>query len=421
MSEAVALKPRVQPIRVGLLEWQARVFTSESRFRVKVCGRRSGKTYEDALELVRAATRKRNQNCWYVAPTYKMSKEIMWATLKSVVPRQYLRRKPLETDLVMDFINGSMITLKGAEDPDSLRGPGLDWLSLDEFAYIDPRAWYEVMRPMIADRKGRANFSTTPAGLNWAYDLWLKAREGKKGWEGWQITTLESGNVDPEEISQARDEMSARTFKQEFEASFEAVGNRVYDGFTEANVRDDIVDQPSQELLVGMDFNINPMSLVLGVKAGRQLHVFDALEIDTSNTLEVAQELRRRYPNRTIIVCPDPSGRARKTSAGGATDFTILESYGMVIDAPNAAPLVVDRINSVNGLICNAKGERNVFLHPRCMKTLGRALNGLQYKEDTRIPDPKSQLIHITDAFGYLVWQRFNYISPEWRQTRVRF
>lgn len=406
---------------VDLHPWQYEVFTDPHRFRVKVCGRRSGKTHEDALELIRAAVHKREQVVWYVAPTYKMAHEIMWPILKKLCPRQYLSRAPLEGGLTLHFLNDSTITLKGADNPDSLRGPGLDYLSMDEFAYIDPRAWYEVMSPMVADREGRATFSTTPAGLNWAYDLFMEELEDPE-WKSFTVTTLNAGVVKAKEIAKQRRRMSPRTFKQEFEASFEAVGNRVYAEFNkDVHVSKDIVDHSSQELLVGMDFNVNPMSVVLGTQVGDQLHIFEALEVDTSNTTEVAKLLRERWPERQIIACPDPSGKARKTSAGGKTDFSILQSFNIDVDAPNAAPAVRDRINAVNGLLTNADDEHRLFMAPQVMKTLGRSLNGLTYKEDTNIPNPKGGLVHITDAVGYLVWQRFNSIAPQWQQVPVRF
>ena len=413
------MTPRLPPVL--LHPWQYEVFNDPHRFRVKVCGRRSGKTHEDALELIRAAVQKREQVVWYVAPTYKMAHEIMWPILKKLCPPMYLSRLPGESSLTLQFLNGSTITLKGADNPDSLRGPGLDYLSLDEFAYIDPRAWYEVMSPMVADREGRATFSTTPAGLNWAYDIFLEELEDPE-WKSFTVTTLNAGVVSAKEIAKQRRRMSPRVFKQEFEASFEAVGNRVYAEFDkDLHISDDIVDHPSQDLLVGMDFNVNPMSLVLGTQVGDQLHIFEALEIDTSNTTEVAQYLRERWPNRAITVCPDPSGKARKTSASGKTDFSILRSFNMDVDAPNAAPMIRDRINAVNGLLLNADNEARLFMAPQVAKTLGRSFNGLTYKEDTNIPNPKGGLVHITDAIGYLVWQRFNSIQPQWSQVQVRY
>lgn len=415
-------QPKALPI-ITMSAWQGRVLLDDTRFRVKVCGRRSGKSFEDAIECIKAAINARNQMVWYVAPTYKMAKEIMWRQLKLLIPRAYLVKKPSESELLFEFLNGSIIQLKGAEDPDALRGPGLDYLSLDEFAYIDPRAWFEVMRPMISDRGGRATFSTTPAGLNWAYDLFMKGLNGKKDWSSFQVTSIEGGRIPADEIQQARDELSARTFRQEYEASFETVGNRVYEDYDKKlNLRPDIVDIPTLELQVGMDFNVNPMSLVLGIKVTDQLHIFDSLEVMTSNTTEVGQLLRERYPNREITVCPDPSGKARKTSAAGETDFSILKSFGISIDAPLAAPSVKDRINAVNALFCSASGLRRCFVHPRVQETLGRSLDGLTYKPDTNIPNPKGGLVHITDALGYLVWQRFNLLEHRtWTPAVVRY
>jgi len=175
---------------------------------------------------------------------------------------------------------------------------------------------------------------------------------------------------------------------------------------------------PSQELLVGMDFNVNPMSVTLGVKAGDQLHIFDAIEVATSNTEEVAQMLRQRYPNRRVIVCPDPSGNARKTSAAvGQTDFTILQRQGFYVDAAHKAPLISDRINAVQALLKDAAGTRRLLVHPKA-RALVRSLDGLTYKEDTSIPDKNSGLDHMADALGYLVWQRFNLL--ETRRAVVR-
>lgn len=187
---------------------------------------------------------------------------------------------------------------------------------------------------------------------------------------------------------------------------------RVYSNFSAkpaptGNVEEGIED-PGAELLVGMDFNVNPMSAVIGVKAGAALCIIDALAIQSSNTEEVAQELQRRYPKRRIVVCPDPSGNARKTSAAvGETDFTILRRHGFEVDAPSRAPLIPDRINAVQSLLKDGTGTRRLFIHPRARPLL-LSLAGLTYKEGTSIPDKASGLDHMADALGYLVWQRFN-------------
>lgn len=135
---------------------QAEVFNNESRFRVVVAGRRFGKTKLSMLEMLAWATKK-GQKIWYVAPTYKMAKQIMWNDLKSWVPRAWVN-KVRENELSMEFRNGSRIDLKGADKPDSLRGVSLDFLVLDEFQDISAETWKTVLRPTLADRRGHALF-----------------------------------------------------------------------------------------------------------------------------------------------------------------------------------------------------------------------------------------------------------------------
>ena len=161
------------------------------------------------------------------------------------------------------------------------------------------------------------------------------------------------------------------------------------------------------ELHIGVDFNIDPITASVAVKVSDQLHIVDELCIRNSNTTELSQEIKKRYPNHKIRAYPDPSGNARKTSAaGGVTDFTILEQHGFLVLAPNKAPAVADRINEVQAMLCNTDGERRLFIHPRC-KELIKGLDGMTYKEGTSQPDKSLGLDHITDALGYQIHSLF--------------
>ena len=193
---------------------------------------------------------------------------------------------------------------------------------------------------------------------------------------------------------------------------------RVYSAFKnkphpEGNL-DESIEDTKGELLVGMDFNINPMSAVVAVRAADECLVLDALEIATSNTEEMAAELKRRYPNRRIVVCPDPAGRQRKTSAPiGQTDLTILQRAGFEVRAPNAAPLVVDRINNANAMYCDtATGRRRLRIRPTA-RALITGLANLTYKAGTSQPDKRSGYDHMCDAMDYLLWQEFNTLAQK--------
>ncbi len=106
---------------------QSEIFLNNARFRTVVAGRRFGKTYLAAAELLRAAISGTNKNCFYCSPTYGMSKEIQWQMLLDMIPEEYIA-KTNETALTITLINGSIIYLKGAEKPNNLRGRALDFL-----------------------------------------------------------------------------------------------------------------------------------------------------------------------------------------------------------------------------------------------------------------------------------------------------
>ena len=113
------------------------------------------------------------------------------------------------------------------------------------------------------------------------------------------------------------------------------------------------------------------------------MFLIDEIIIPNSNTTELSSEIKRRYPKHKIRVYPDPSGRARKTSAaGGVTDFAILEQNGFIVIAPKAHPPVADRINEVQAMLQNAAGDRRLFVSRKCTNMI-KSLDGLVYKEKT--------------------------------------
>jgi len=417
--------PPAQANWLTLRRAQLRVYRCPARFVVWVAGRRSGKTRVALAKLVVKASEKAGSLNYYIGPTYTQAKKIIWRTLKRHTPREYILGVN-ESELSMELVNGSIIQLLGADHPDSLRGPGPDFVVFDEFRWMNPAVWYEVIQPAMADTEGGALFITSPDGFGWPYDLYLKGQSGDPLWRSFQNTTLEGGWVRQAEIERARGDLDARLFRQEYEASFEAMQGRVYANFDRAlfpaGNLDPTLEDAGGELLIGQDFNVNPMATVIAQRAGDECHILDALEIPTSNTEELARELKARYANRPIVVCPDPSGRARKTSAAvGVTDFSILERAGFQVRAPKQAPLVVDRVNVVQSMLCAADGRRRLRVHPRAAK-LVKALEGLVYKEGTSQPDKSSGLDHITDALGYLCWEEFNLITPrDARPFRVGF
>ena len=378
---------------------QTKIFEDTTRFRVVVAGRRFGKTFLSTAELLNRALSAHRQNVWYVAPTYKAAKEIAWDMLAQQIPADYIASKN-ESSLTITLLNDSTISLKGAEKPDNLRGRSLDFVVLDEFADMRPQAWYEVLRPSLSDREGCCLFIGTPKGRNHFYDLWAKGVDKDDGWQSYQYTTIEGGNVPPEEIASAKADLDERTFKQEYEAQFVNYSGIIYYSFKreESVVRH---DGDRSVIHVGMDFNLDPMSAVLMTRKGDTLHVFDEIVMFGSNTDEMVAEIRTRYGNGTIVIYPDPASRQRKTSAGGRTDLSILQNAGFEVRVRSSHAAVRDRINSVNSRLLSKDGHRRLFVDPKCKKVI-ESLERHTYKEGTSQPE-KDGFDHMNDALGYAV------------------
>jgi len=412
----------LSPVQVHPTVKQWEVFNCTARHRVVVAGRRSGKTSLATMELQQTALEipqlfRRPALCWYVAPTYKSAKRRMWRSLKRALA-PYMVDKD-ESDLEIELFNGSIVALKGADNYDSLRGDGLDLLVMDEFADMKEAAWTLALRPTLSDKQGRALFLGTPKGFNWAYDRWQNAHT-LEGWEAFRYTTAQGGLVPQSEIEAAMLDMNAKAFRQEYEASFETLTGRVFPDFDrEVHTKHEVKDL-NKEVLVGMDFNVNPMCAVLGTLAGNELHIFDEIVLLDSNTTEMATELKNRFHSRPVWIYPDPSGKARKTSAPvGQTDFSILEAHGFTVVAPPAHNLVKDRVNNTNNMIKSASGAVRLYVHPRC-EYLIKSLYGLTYKEGTSIVNKADGLEHITDALGYLIDQVAPIVGNRIIVTKVR-
>lgn len=391
---------------------QSKIFLDKSRFRVVVAGRRFGKTLLSTIELIVAAVSKNDRHVWYVAPTYKAAKEIAWDMLISEIPRHFIS-KTNETSLTVTLNNRSTISLKGAEKPDHLRGRSLDFVVLDEFADMRPEAWFEVLRPSLSDRQGSALFIGTPKGRNHFYDLWTRGTDKEPGWASYQFTTIEGGNVSESEIEQAKRDLDERTFNQEYQAKFVNYSGIIYYNFSrEESVRK--VDEVSDILHIGMDFNLDPMSAVVATRDGDTLHIMDEVVIYGSNTDEMVDEILTRYPDNRIVVYPDPASRQRKTSAGGRTDLSILQNAGFTVKVRNSHTSIRDRINAVNSRLKSTDGVRHVYIDPKCKQVI-QSLERQVYKEGTSQPDKDSGFDHMNDALGYLI----DFLYPIKRQYDI--
>lgn len=212
---------------------QLQIFNSKKRFKIVSAGRRFGKSYLSAVLLIISALQEENQHgydlrgkdVWYIAPTFQQGKEIMWRMLKDLA--EGIIESAHENTATLTLVNGRRISIKGSDRPDTLRGVALSTVVLDEYASMKPEVWEQIIRPTLADVKGDALFIGTPYGKNHFYQLYLYA-QGDDEWEAFHFTSKDNPFLDSDEIEAARNSMSTSSFRQEFEASFEAAGGGIF-------------------------------------------------------------------------------------------------------------------------------------------------------------------------------------------------
>ena len=214
-------------LQVKLHEKQLEVFNSNARFKVVAAGRRFGKSRLAAWVMLIEALKSKSKDVFYVAPTYQQAKDIMWGVLKELGHEVIAAAH--ENTSVLTLVNGRKIFLKGSDRPDTLRGVGLAYVVLDEYADMRPNVWEQILRPALADVQGGAMFIGTPKGRNHMYELFKFSESGKDPeWSAFHYTSYDNPLIPAKEIEAAKNSMSSFAFRQEFLSSFEAASRDIF-------------------------------------------------------------------------------------------------------------------------------------------------------------------------------------------------
>ena len=214
-------------LKVELLPWQEEVYADKTRFKIIAAGRRTGKSRLAAWMLILYALQTKKGHVFYVAPTQGQARDIMWQTLMELA--HPIIKSSHINNLHITLVNGATIALKGADRPETMRGVSLKFLVMDEYADMKPEVWEQILRPALADQKGDAMFIGTPMGRNHFYDLYQYGELGDdETYKAWHFTSYDNPLLDPAEIDAAKKQMSSFAFRQEFMASFEAMGSEIF-------------------------------------------------------------------------------------------------------------------------------------------------------------------------------------------------
>lgn len=385
------------------------------RFKVVPAGRRSGKTERAKRYVVREAM-KTPGSYFVAAPTRDQVKRIYWNDLKRLSFCSVLPQKPSESDLIIHYPNGSTLSLIGLDQPQRMEGVFWTGGVIDEIADVKDGAWAENISPALDTfNPTRPDFRAwcwligVPDGLNHYYEMAEYARTAND--PDWKVYTWKSSEILPAElIEAAKRRMSAKQFRQEYEASFETAFGRVYEDYDHNNETAETI-QPHEQLMWHHDFNFTPMSSGVGVRRGNDFYVLDEIVLTSAVARQSALEFVERFKdhkNRNVIIYGDPAGRAGEKH-GHASDYTEMEgvlksnNWNVTRKVKLAAPAIRDRQNAVRAKICNAAGERSLFVNPKKAVYVHKGLSTVQIKKGSTFLEEDSEFQHITTAIGYCV------------------
>jgi hypothetical protein len=397
---------------------QLQGFQSPHRFNIHCWGRQSGKTTYGLNKVQGRAWQGRKDGVyWYVLQTYDAA-HVAFKRLYRFYrnsPRAF-DKKPNESDLSCRLRHGPEISFKSGRNFEDLRVETLDGVVIDEYRQQSPLLWPVVIRPMLAARQGWADLLSTPNGFDHFHDLFEEAKTNPE-WGWFHHPSWIAPWWTPAEIASAKSTMSQAVFEQEIGAQFrDMVSGRVYSSY-DASIHE--MDQnpfvalgrwsPHLPLVVGMDFNLNPMVWELGQNRGREWYWGDEINLENSYTQEAAKVLIEKVRGHKpgVVIIGDASGKAKQRAAAAQSDYDIvcamMDEAGItwVNQTPAANPAVKDRVNAVNSILRSADGSVHMWHHSDC-KALRKDMQRVLWphiENKRKAPD----LTHASDAMGYPV------------------
>lgn len=225
---------------VTLHERQLTIFEDDARYKIVAAGRRFGKSFLAAVMLLAEASKNTKvrsdgvevdlilEEVFYVGPTFDQSKRIMWPVLMEM-GKDLIAHKHEQTG-VLTLINGRRIQIKGSDRPDNLRGTGLSFVVLDEYAFMREEVWETIIEPQLSRSEGHALFIGTPDGKNHFYDLYRRGESEEPAdfeYKAFNFFSSDNPYLPAKEIERKRETVSADRFAQEYLASFEAGGGHI--------------------------------------------------------------------------------------------------------------------------------------------------------------------------------------------------
>jgi phage terminase large subunit len=316
--------------------------------------------------------------------------------------------------------NGSEISFRSAEDPDKLRGIGLDWLWIDEASFVKSGLW-EIIYPALTDKNGIAWITTTPKGYDWVHNtFYIPASKGDPDFEIWKYSTLDNPNIDKLMVAKARENLSPTMFRQEYEASFEKFEGLVYPEFSKDNIVENTKVDRDDLFFVGIDAGFtNPTAVVF--MAEDHLHNIRVIDEIYETQMSIPQVCKLIKEHREALGKFTSDGRVPKIenyiidpSTRAVNQQTMMSIKDQYIE--NGIP-VIEGINDVRAGIDRVRqyltGDAKLYVDGRCLNVIREFSNYVwdpAPKDGSNLDErPRKMFDHALDAIRYVIMDR-----PDW-------
>jgi len=422
------------PLNLNIPQYQ--FYSMDKPFRAFVAGYRGGKTFLGCVRLCILALEYPGVELGYFAPTYPQIRDIFYTTISDVaeIMGMTVEIKTSNNEVFLYYHGDlhAMVKCRSMEHPQRIVGFQINHALVDEIdcmkrdkadaawkkivarlsskGFDEQRIYDEEMNcDLIIEALGEntVDFTTTPEGFNWIYDFFVKQlRDDESLKQFYGIvnasTRQNAKNLPPDYIDKLLATYPPNLAEAYIDGQFtNLLGGTIYNQYTDANPSFETIQESDKVLYIGMDFNVTKMAARVFVYRDRKPHCVDEFN-ELYDTTDMIENIEMRYPDKRITVYPDASGKNRKTNAADETDISLLKAAGFRVLANDANPRVKTRINSVNAMFCNAKGEHNCFVNRDTCPVTHEELEQQVYN-DKGEPDKQGGKDHGNDAFGYFI------------------
>lgn len=358
-------------------------------------------------------------------PTYDLVRLILAPRMEEKLQEWGVRYKYNKSENIIYTSNGQMgdFVLRTLDNPSRIVGYESFRAKIDEIDTLKQdhaaEAWIKIIArnrqvPGTYNKISNKPMNTvsifsTPEGFRFAYEKWKK--NPSEGYEMIQASTMSNPFLPPDYVDALRTSYPSNLIEAYLNGEFvNLTGGQIYNQYSDDNLSNEEVLESDRILFIGMDFNVTKMAARVFVKRGNTPHCVDEFN-ELYDTGDMIEHIQMRYPDKEIVIYPDASGNNRKPNAADITDIKLLKQAGFKVRAKDANPRVKTRINSVNAMFCNAKGERRLFVNKwKCPVTHDELQQ--QVYDDKGEPDKKGGKDHGNDAFGYFISYEYPIEKP---------